>query len=276
MLLVDYHIHPNYSKDSKGGSISEFCEKAIEIGLSEVCFTTHYDVDPQRLEIDGFVVVEGQKVSVNSSWLDGYLEEIDKARKLYMPQGLKVFSGLEVDYGSDFEEVIKKHLSGYKFDYFLGAVHCINHLALAVKEEAKQYFERKDADKVCGEYYKEVKRAIESNLFDAIAHLDFYKREGIIYFGKIIRETHKGLVEPVLRLLAENGIALEINALGYKDNFGEPYPGEDILLTAKREGVKLVTVGSDCHSLEFLGAYIKDVMELVEKYGFELWRPSER
>ncbi len=80
----------------------------------------------------------------------------------------------------------------------------------------------------------------------------------------------------MLRLLAENGIALEINALGYKDNFGEPYPGEDILLTAKREGVKLVTVGSDCHSLEFLGAYIKDVMELVEKYGFELWRPSER
>lgn len=274
-MLVDYHVHPNYSIDSRGGSISEFCQKALEVGLSEVCFTTHYDVDPQRLEVDGFVLIEGEKVSVNSPWVDRYLTEINEAREAYQLRGLRVLSGLEVDYGSDFEGLIRESLTGYEFDYLLGAIHCLDHCALSVEPEAQQFFESRDAKIVCKEYYQEVERAIASDLFDAIAHLDFYKRKGVKYYGKAVLDSHNGLVEPVLRLLAEKNVALEINALGYKDNFGEPYPGENILRMAKKQGIRLVTVGSDCHSLDLLGSHLEEIMKLVEEYDFKLWRAQK-
>lgn len=273
-MLIDYHVHPSYSIDSKGGSISDFCERAFKLGLIEICFTTHYDVDPQRREIDGFVNLDGERVSVNLSWMERYLKEIEEAQAAFGPQGLRVWSGLEVDYGSEFEMVIREGLSGFKFDYLLGAVHCLNHQALSLEPESEKYFTSRSARQVCEEYFSEVKKAIESGLFHAIAHLDFYKRFGVRYHGDQSLQAHQGLVEPILDLLAEKEVALELNALGYKDGFGEPYPGREILTEAKNRGVRLVTVGSDCHDLSRLGANLKEVMEIMDELGFELWRVS--
>ena len=49
MNLPDYHVHPDFSFDAKG-TIDEFCETAIKKGLTEICFTTHYDTDPRLPE----------------------------------------------------------------------------------------------------------------------------------------------------------------------------------------------------------------------------------
>ena len=46
MEVVDYHVHSNNSFDGKN-SIEEMCKKAIEINLSEICFTEHFSVDPR-------------------------------------------------------------------------------------------------------------------------------------------------------------------------------------------------------------------------------------
>ena len=48
MKVVDYHVHSNNSFDGKN-SIEEMCKKAIEINLSEICFTEHFSVDHRDL-----------------------------------------------------------------------------------------------------------------------------------------------------------------------------------------------------------------------------------
>jgi histidinol-phosphatase (PHP family) len=276
MALVDYHVHPSYSIDSRGGSIRDFCEQALNAHLDEICFTTHYDIDPLRKDVDGFVMVGGDRFPVKSNWVPRYLAEVEDARREFEPKGLRVWAGLEIDYASDFEQLLREELSSFDFDYYLGAVHCINHQALSLEPESGRLFRSRTSAELVREYLIEVEKAVKSGLFHAIAHLDFYKRFGIRYYGEEILEAHRGLIEPALDLLAERGICLEINGLGYQDGFGEPYPGMEILGLAHERGLRLVTVGSDSHDLTRLGQNLDETMQIVRDFDFEVWRvPAE-
>ena len=57
--LFDCHVHPDFSLDASG-TIEEYCEKALQIGLKGICFTSHFDIDPERKEIDAFMRVKGK------------------------------------------------------------------------------------------------------------------------------------------------------------------------------------------------------------------------
>ncbi len=74
--MIDYHIHPNYSPDAQG-TIADFCQKAMEIGLRELCFTTHYEPDPARAGKE-WISVAGERMPVESDWIEFYFEEIEK------------------------------------------------------------------------------------------------------------------------------------------------------------------------------------------------------
>ena len=58
---VDYHVHPDYSLDATG-TIDEYCDRALELGLKQICFTTHYDSDPFREKIDPFMRRQGKVI----------------------------------------------------------------------------------------------------------------------------------------------------------------------------------------------------------------------
>ena len=55
----DYHVHPDFSIDAKG-SLREYCDRAIELGLSEIIFTTHVDSSP-AFDKYNYIIIEGQK-----------------------------------------------------------------------------------------------------------------------------------------------------------------------------------------------------------------------
>ena len=80
-LKTDYHVHPDYSIDASPVKIREYCQKALELDLREICFTTHIEMDPVRSEKDNYDNLIGEKVSVfNVIWLDSYFEEITLAQ----------------------------------------------------------------------------------------------------------------------------------------------------------------------------------------------------
>ena len=56
--LSDYHVHPDCSLDATG-TIDQYCQRALEMGLEEICFTTHYDMDPVRRDEDPFMRIDG-------------------------------------------------------------------------------------------------------------------------------------------------------------------------------------------------------------------------
>jgi len=260
----DYHLHPDYSLDATG-TIDQYCQKALELGLKEICFTTHYDTDPVRKDIDPLMRIDGQIVPLNKANVKRYIEDVKRANRIYSPLGLSVKVGLEADYAPHYEDDLRKNLSAFDLDYILGAVHCLDHIAISASDEAESYFKEKSLKELCQEYYEVLRKAVESGLFDAIAHLDIYRKYGLAFYGEEILTAHRGLVEPVLELMAENDVGLEINTGLLRKGHKEFSPSLEILNLALNMNVKITGFGSDAHRVMHLGKGIKEAYLLVEK-----------
>ena len=262
--LSDYHVHPDYSIDASG-TIDQYCEKALEIGLKKICFTTHYDADPVRKDFDFLMKVEGKAVPVTPDLVNRYIDEIRKAGQKYSKSGLEVLAGIEVDYAPHIEETLRKDLAQFDLDYLLGAVHCLNHIAITSSAEAEIYFKQKNVYEMCEEYYQVLTHAASSGLFHCIAHLDCYRKYGLSFYGEEIRKAHKDYIQPALNALATNNVGIEINTSARRQGQNDFYPSEEILELAKASGVKVTAIGSDAHKLDDLGKDIEEAYLLTTK-----------
>ncbi len=268
--MVDYHVHPYYSLDGHG-TIRDYCLKAKEIGIKGIGFTPHLELDPQRREIDDKVRLGDRIVSMRSDWIDVYLKDIEEARREF-PE-LIIKAGLEVGYTEESEEEIARILSNYRLDYILGAIHCLDHISITSKNEYMDYFKNASVKRYCADYFYLLEKAIRSGLFEIIAHFDVYKKFGLSYYGKELLLTAEPYIKPILELMREKGIGLEINTAGLRREIRDIYPGEELLRKAKGIGVRVISIGSDAHEVEHLGVGIEKGLEIAERVGIEIeWK----
>ena len=267
--LSDYHVHPDCSLDATG-TIDQYCQRALEMGLDEICFTTHYDMDPVRRDEDPFMRIDGEIVPLSEDNVKRYIKDVREASGIYSSRGLSVKAGLEVDYAPHIENDLRENLAAFDLDYILGSVHCLDHIAISASKEAKNYFRKKNVGQLCQEYYEVLSKAIKSGLLDAIAHLDVYRKYGLAFYGEGILTAHRGLVEPVLQLMVEGDVGMEINTAFLRKGHNQFSPNLDILNLAIQMNVKITSFGSDTHKVAHLGKDIKEAYLLVERLKKEL------
>ncbi len=268
MKLADCHVHPNYSKDvGIEATIGLYCQRALEIGIEEICFTVHYDIDPLRKDLDDFVRVKGKVKSFDSDWIENYRKEIEEARKRFSRLGLSIKIGLEIDYSPHIEQQLARFLTENHFDFVLGAVHCLDHIAIATSEEAPNYFNNKELSELSQAYFETLIKAINSGLFPVIAHLDVYKKYGYDWYGPETLEIHRDYIHGIFGLMRQNGISFEVNTSGLRRSFNDFYPSKEILLLAEDYGLKPASFGSDSHRVEDLGFGIREARQWVEANG---------
>ncbi|MFZ1946442.1 MAG: histidinol-phosphatase [bacterium] len=265
--MVDFHAHCEYSIDAEGG-VEAYLEAAVGRGLSRICFTTHCDLDPARLEHDGRVKLGGEVVDVYSDWLPAYIGDVRAAGRRFEGRGIRVLCGLEVGYVPGVESVIEKTIGGRGLDFILCGVHTLSGADIVSARESSAYFETRSPRQVCEEYFEYLGQAVRSGLFDAIAHLDIYKRCGLDFYGPELNQAHLGLAEPVLDEMARRRLPLEVNSAGYRKGLGSPYPSRDLLRCARQAGIGDVTLGSDCHRPGDVGADLDRCLGLAGEAGF--------
>ncbi len=262
--MIDYHIHPNFSQDAEG-SMEEYCVRALELGLKEICFTTHHECDPARRDRE-FVQVGGLRMTTDSNWPVAYFAEIERMRKRF--PGLIVRAGVEVGYEMGVEGIVKDFLAHYPFDFVLGAVHLIDHIALtsgAEVDEFRAVFGHKPAEFVVRRYFEYVRAAAGSGLFDCLAHLDIYRKYIQSMYGPEFVECAEREMESVLKYLVNAGVGLEVNTSALRRGDAEPYPAFSVLRQAREAGISVFTVGSDAHRPGDLGSGIdKTIRSLLE------------
>lgn len=264
---MDYHVHPGYSIDAAPSSIDAYCRRAVELKLREICFTTHLEVDPVRRDIDWLVRCDSQVRKMDEpDWLDVYFRDLDRARAAYAGV-LTVKAGIEVGYEPGEEERIHRVLSSYPFDFVLGSIHCLEHVAISSKKECHRYYHGKDCARVADDYFRVLKMAVETGLFDCLAHIDLYRRYGINFLGPGVHDLHRGRVEDVLRLMAGRGMGLEINTSGLRRGLGDLHPSAEILELAVQYGVRYFTTGSDAHHLLETGSGLELANQLLDRFS---------
>ena len=81
-------------------------------------------------------------------------------------------------------------------------------------------------------------------------------------------EKSRPIVEDILKTVIEDGKGIEFNTSYHRYGLKDTTPSVDILKLYKRLGGEIITIGSDSHRREHLGAYIREAGQLLKDLGF--------
>lgn len=263
-MKIDYHVHTEHSIDAEG-SLVAYCEQALGIGLKEICFTNHCEIDPKRN--DNLIRWNQSVVPITHDRIAALHDAIRGIADTYRGKGLIVKCGIEIGYFDGIEPRLDEITRGLDFDFIIGSVHCLDHVCIDSSKEYRKYFEHRNSRDLLEEYYGAIERLIKSRLFDSLGHIDVYKKYGYGFYGETIGEFPAEQVRQVFELTAEYDIALEINTAGLR-RVNEIYPAASIMECARKAGVKKLTIGSDAHHPEDLGKGLTEGAAFAKSFGY--------
>ena len=252
---ADQHTHSMFSMDSEN-KIEDVCEKAIAMGLDELVITDHLDLNSNEMILSLEPPYEADKAyTVMCAYRDKYYGR------------LKLGVGLELGQAHDCPEKAKEILEKYSYDQVIGSVHNLRgmpdfYLMAFYKITGRQ------CQVFLTQYFKELEEIVDLGYFDTLAHLTYplrYFKEG---GHDLSLEPHMPTIKRIFEKLIAKGKALEVNTSGYRKDLGCPLPDLDILKLYYDMGGRLITVGSDAHHVEDIGADIRRTYDELEKIGF--------
>ena len=181
-----------------------------------------------------------------------------------------MLAGVEVGYEPGLEGIISDFLRRYPFDFVLGAVHCLDHVAITAGDELARFkaeYLSRGPEFVAERYLHHLRAAAGSQLFDCLAHLDIYRKYVEPLYDQRFGATVESVLPSVLDFVAESGTGIEVNSSALRRGNAEPYPARRILKLAKDAGVRVFTVGSDAHRPADLGKGLENAIRALADLG---------
>ncbi|MCL6451093.1 MAG: histidinol-phosphatase HisJ family protein [Acetobacteraceae bacterium] len=254
-MLIDYHVHTVCSWDGREAA-DAFCRRALELGLSEIALTPHAEFDPRE---PGF----GRYQPL------ACLEEVQQAQERYGGR-LEVLLGVEVSFQPQHTPRIAEFLAGWPYDLVIGSVHRVGEFDYSVPygREGAGGPGPGPAGWSPEPYLEALLAAAESGLFDVLGHLDVLWRSAPP--GTREKELDRAWprMAQVVAVVARSGRGLELNTSGLYQGPGQTYPAFELLRHFRREGGKVLTLGSDAHTAASLGRGLEYALELASAAGF--------
>ncbi len=252
----DYHVHESHSSDAPGATVVRYCRIAEIRGIDEIAFTTHLIVRGPDVEI-----------GVAPSRILGYLEEIEEAQD---STSVSLRAGLEVDYFPQDERLLERILDEHPLDFVLGSLHYIHEYDIGVQQGSKDFFGGRPLDEALDVYYRGWAKAVESGLFDVMAHPDYFRKHLPLTHGDPITWEQFGMaIYDAFDSLRSQGVGIEVNSSGLRHGIHEIYPLKEFLVAAREAGVDKVTVGSDSHTVEGLGENTLEAVKRLREAGYK-------
>ncbi len=247
--LQDYHVHTRWCGHATG-EIRDYIERAIEIGLGEIGFSEHL---PVPIPID-------EKINLTEKELELFSRELMSLRDEYRSQIAVKFGG-ECDYIPGQEDLIRRMLGNYPFDYVIGSVHFLKEWAFDHPKFTEPYH-RVDLLEIYTWYFRTACDAAKTGFFDIIGHCDVIKK-----FGFRPSQAFDHLHAEFADTMVKADICFEVNTAGLDKPVKEMYPSPSLLAELSRRNVP-VTLGSDAHAPSELGRYFDQAVPLLLANGF--------
>ena len=266
-MYADYHLHCEYSDDSNEPMENQI-QKAITLGLDEMCFTDHVDYgikrdwdDPEGIIIR-HAVEHGKEVDLVLANVNypKYFEALNMYQKKYA-SSISIKKGLEFGIQSITVDAYEKLYASYQddLDFILFSMHQVNNLEFWTQDFQKGKTQKEYND----EYYKEIYQTMQIfHHYSCLAHLDLlarYDENGIYPF-----ENEKDIIAEILKYAIRDGKGIEINTSSWKYGLKDTQPSRAILKLYKDLGGKIITVGSDAHETKYLASHIKDAYAILK------------
>jgi histidinol-phosphatase (PHP family) len=259
-IPLDYHMHSTYSEDGSSAP-EQMCRQAILLGIPEIGFSEHWDVGPNE---------KNPRFFQPEPWF----EELERLRTLFSGK-LIIRAGVEIAephlYVQETAEVQKR----VPFDYVIGSVHWVGSNFMF----DEHYFRQHTADEVYTRYFSELERMVRQADIDIVAHLDIPARTAIPILG-YDPLRYKDQICNILKIIIHRGLALDVNAVGFRKPSQNLMPDPQILNWFSEMGGKNITLGSDAHETSQVGLHLGSALKTIHPLGltrvtrFELRHPQ--
>lgn len=251
---IDLHMHTDSSFDGHYRA-AQMCQAAVDNALATVAITDHFDVD--------FYVQHNLGTRQQTSY-----EDIISAKSEFEGR-LQVLRGIEMGQPTYDEELTKKSLERYEYDFVIGSIHNLRKTPDFCELDYNT-LTQDDVYSLLDKYFEEELILAKWNGFDTLAHLTYPMRY-IVQSGRFNTDLSRydDITDEIFKVLIANGKALEINTSGLRQPIGKTMPTENYVRRYRELGGELLTLGSDAHFTEHVGANIDDGYEIAESCGFE-------
>ena len=266
-MFFDTHNHSQFSFDGGNTSVEKSVRSAIEKGLGGICFTDHCDFFVPKMKED-FEPIVSEVFDVGAQQA-----EIDRVGAMAADgafgkaaRKFKVLKGIEIGLEEHSRELNRNLLAAQEFDQVIASVHYL--------EDTDPYFgpyyKGKNWKEAYGRYLetllKEMKRLED---FDIMGHFDYIARYAPYPKESILYRDFPGLIDEILKYLAENGKGLEINTKTYRAyGLRTPQLDRDILIRYMELGGEIICLGSDSHKADQVGTKFDYFAQYVKMFGF--------
>ena len=250
-MLADFHIHTCFSGDSEA-NVDSIIQRAISKGLKHIAITDHNDFEFEdgKFELD----------------IEKYYEYMTN-KKIEYKDKINLSVGIECGLEPRFADRINKLMSSYEFDFVIGSSHVIN----GRDPYYKEYFENRPVHDAMVEYLESIIENIHIfNDFDVYGHLDYMMRYAPVSpeEKRYNYNEYGELFDKILTTLISKGKGIEINTSPLRSGLTDTNPNMQVIKRYKELGGKIITIGSDAHKPEDVGANFNDAKKLLTDAGF--------
>ena len=261
-MFADYHVHTEFSDDSVY-PMKTVIQDAIAMGMNEICLTDHVDYGV-KIDWDcGKQIQYRNGEPLANVDYPRYMFEIDRMKRLYGNK-IRIKTGLEFGIQKhtipDFQRLFER----YAFDFIILSIHQVEN-----QEFWTQDFQRGRSQKEYQQRYYEEMLAVVRDYKDysVLGHMDLiarYDLAGVYPFEKV-----RPVIEDILHIVIADGKGIEVNTSSHRYGLTDTMPSANILKLYRDMGGRIITIGSDSHKPEHLGAYIRETQALLKSLGYK-------
>lgn len=256
-MLIDCHMHTCHSFDADPSATPyAMCEAAIKKGLSAIAITDHFEINGNVEGIFPYFDPERN------------FEALCEVKEAFRGK-LQVSVGVEVGQATEYPDVALDALQRYPYDFVLASLH-----NLPGVPDFSFFTYKSMSDTLCHRLFSrviaETKRICEEIPgVCSIAHLNYMCRYMGFYGRTLDFAPHLEEMQDLFRTMIRKNIALELNVSPLRKGLDFCMPSEEILTLYRESGGTLLTIGSDSHTPDDVGANIADGYALLRRIGFD-------
>ena len=178
-------------------------------------------------------------------------------------------SGVEISEGFWRDEEYRRIMALAPYDVVIGSVHVVQYKVLeAYSKTDFSLFSDAETEEFLAIYFADVLRMVKDTEMDILAHLTCPLRYIVGKYGRRVNiEKFLPVIDEILSLIIQKGIALEVNTSSY-GTLGDFMPSRDIIRRYRDMGGYLVTLGSDAHVAENASTYFPEALSFLTEAGF--------
>ncbi|MFV0440996.1 MAG: histidinol-phosphatase HisJ family protein [Lachnospirales bacterium] len=266
--MYDCHIHSEFSADSIE-KLENIVLSAINKGLLGITITDHIDYDSfgnYKIIRNSLDVSNKEKINL----IFNHIHKISELKYKYKDK-IDIYTGFEVgaSNGDLSKIVVQETLDIKELDFVILSSHKVGEEKNSALFMGCDYFvdTKYEAYK---KYLLDVLKNVKLfNDFSVYGHLDYITRYCNYENKDLEVDLYIDIIDEILNVIISKGSGIEVNTSAIRYGRDDFYPQKDILKRYFNLGGEIVTVGSDSHKSEYVGAYFNQAKDYLKDCGFE-------